>query len=57
MQASPYDKIWGIGFKKENADKNRKNWGLNLLGKALVRVRSRLREEAGKEAETASPKA
>jgi len=45
VEASPFDRIWGVGFGEENASKNRKNWGLNLLGKALMRVRDRLREE------------
>ena len=51
-QASPRDRIWGIGFGAQNAEKNRSRWGLNLLGKALVKVRERIRvqEAAGKEA-------
>ena len=43
-QASPYDRIWGVGFDADNASKNKDQWGENLLGKALVRVRTRLRE-------------
>jgi ribA/ribD-fused uncharacterized protein len=39
IEASPMDKIWGIGFGKENALKNRYRWGKNLLGKALMQVR------------------
>jgi ribA/ribD-fused uncharacterized protein len=52
VEASSYDKIWGIGFKKDDAEKNRTRWGLNLLGKALMRARERIREEEkNKEAE------
>ena len=52
VEASPRDRIWGVGFGRNNAEANRGRWGLNLLGKALMRVRERLREqekEAGDE--------
>lgn len=41
VEASPYDKIWGIGLTKEKAVKIPEDeWpGLNLLGKALMVVR------------------
>jgi ribA/ribD-fused uncharacterized protein len=41
IEASPLDRIWGIGFSKANALKtqNQKRWGRNLLGKALMQVR------------------
>lgn len=39
VEASPYDNIWGIGYNASSATKNRSTWGLNLLGKALNRVR------------------
>ena len=45
MKASPYDSIWGIGFSAANAGVNPDNWGENLLGKALMRVRDRLQTE------------
>ena len=45
VEASPRDRIWGIGFGAANAGKNRERWGLNLLGKALMKVRERMREE------------
>lgn len=45
VEASPMDKIWGIGFGEKNAEKARKHWGLNLLGKALMEARERLRKE------------
>ena len=51
MKASPYDRIWGIGFSAANAGANTDHWGENLLGKALMRVRDRLQT---KEADIAS---
>ena len=46
-EASPYDRIWGVGYGAANAEANRENWGANLLGKALMRVRDRLQAEEG----------
>lgn len=45
-EASPYDKIYGIGLKPNHPDvKNPNMWkGLNLLGKALMKVREELQE-------------
>lgn len=42
VEASPYDRIWGVGLKKEDPRiEQSKNWlGQNLLGKALMEVRS-----------------
>lgn len=45
VEASPMDRIWGVGFAEKNAGANRHRWGQNLLGKALMVVRTRLREE------------
>ena len=42
VEASPYDKIWGIGFGEDKAMREKGRWGLNLLGKALMRVREEL---------------
>lgn len=41
VEASPYDKIWGIGLRPEKAAKTPETeWpGQNLLGKALMKVR------------------
>lgn len=46
-EASPYDKIWGIGLKANDPDsQNPTKWkGQNLLGKALMRVREELRKD------------
>ncbi|KAK4251223.1 hypothetical protein C7999DRAFT_10993 [Corynascus novoguineensis] len=46
VEASPRDRIWGIGFGAARAGSMRKRWGLNLLGKALMAVREELRKEA-----------
>lgn len=47
VEASPYDKIWGIGMKYgDSGIENPNNWkGLNLLGYALMEVRDKLRNE------------
>jgi ribA/ribD-fused uncharacterized protein len=44
VEASPYDRIWGVGISKENPDiYNPAKWrGQNLLGKALMEVRKQL---------------
>lgn len=48
VEASPRDRIWGIGLAKEDPRaQNPLQWrGLNLLGFALMEVRRRLREGA-----------
>ena len=45
IQASPVDNIWGIGFSAVDAESNHAHWGLNLLGKALMKVRDQIKEE------------
>jgi ribA/ribD-fused uncharacterized protein len=43
VEASPYDKIWGIGMSCDDNVENPLNWkGLNLLGFALMEVRDEL---------------
>ena len=46
-EASPYDKIWGIGLDKEHAETGTVDqWqGENLLGCALMEVRDWLRQQ------------
>jgi ribA/ribD-fused uncharacterized protein len=46
VEASPVDRIWGIGMAQDNEEINDpNNWrGLNLLGFALMEVRNFLRE-------------
>ncbi len=48
VEASPQDRIWGIGLAEDDADAADPNkWqGLNLLGFALHQVRSQLSKEA-----------
>lgn len=45
VEASPVDRIWGIGLEAKHPDAQRaKAWpGLNLLGFALMQVRAELR--------------
>jgi len=38
VEASPYDRIWGIGYYEQDAIKNFDNWGENLLGKMLTEL-------------------
>lgn len=47
VEASPYDKIWGIGLKADDPRARYKNtWqGENLLGQALVQVRTSIQRE------------
>ena len=46
VEASPRDRIWGIGYGAAAAMKvGRSRWGQNLLGKALMEVRRALAEE------------
>ncbi len=48
VEASPVDKIWGIGLAQDNPkSENPDTWkGPNLLGFALMEVRGRLADEA-----------
>ena len=44
VEASPYDKIWGIGYTAQQALKVPiDKWAENLLGKILMEVRTELR--------------
>ena len=51
VEASPLDRIWGVGFGEKRALSVKQSWGLNLLGRALMDVRRILREEERKEQE------
>lgn len=44
VEASPFDRIWGIGMGASHRDaENPAKWkGMNLLGEALMKVRDRL---------------
>jgi hypothetical protein len=45
VEASPSDRVCGIGYDKTTAEKNRHDWGTNLLGLSIERVRSELNQE------------
>ena len=45
VEASPRDRIWGIGYGEKNALNMKEKWGLNLLGKALIWAREKIRQE------------
>lgn len=44
VEASPFDKIWGIGMDENHPDaENPSKWkGLNLLGEVLMEVRKKI---------------
>lgn len=48
VEASPHDRIWGIGLRREDSrSKDPNTWnGQNLLGFALMEARDRLRKES-----------
>lgn len=39
VEASPYDRIWGIGYSEDFAMANINDWGENLLGKIITQYR------------------
>lgn len=44
VEASPFDRIWGIGYDAHDAGLvPEKNWGENLLGKIITEVRDILK--------------
>ncbi|MDI1487088.1 MAG: hypothetical protein OHK93_006351 [Ramalina farinacea] len=45
VEAAPKDRVWGVGYNVRQAARYRNSWGQNLLGKALMAVRERLRAE------------
>jgi len=47
VEASPYDKIWGIGlYESEAVNIPEEEWnGLNLLGKVMVKLREEFKNE------------
>lgn len=46
VEASPVDRVWGVGFGAQDAEDNRAEWGENLLGIALEAARQRIRTES-----------
>ncbi|MEU4715116.1 NADAR family protein [Micromonospora purpureochromogenes] len=53
VEASPVDRVWGIGLSADDprAEDPARWRGLNLLGFALMQARETLREQAGREAD------
>lgn len=46
VEASPYDRVWGIGYSADKAlNVSKDRWGQNLLGKALMEVREAIRSK------------
>lgn len=45
VEASASDRVWGVGFNAKSALSKRDEWGLNLLGKCLMRARKRVKED------------
>lgn len=45
VETSPNDRLWGVGFNSDDAEGREGEWGENKLGKALERVRERLKKE------------
>lgn len=45
VEASPYDRVWGIGINEKNARRSMPWKGDNLLGKALMEVRDNILRE------------
>lgn len=43
VEASPRDRYWGIGFSAEKAIERKKDWGENILGKLLMKLRDDIR--------------
>ncbi len=45
VEAASRDRVWGIGYTAKHAMSHKQHWGENRLGKALMEVRERLRNE------------
>lgn len=45
VEATSGDRYWGIGYDSKNAEKNRADWAENIMGRILMCVRSRIRDE------------
>ncbi len=49
VEASPNDKLWGIGFSMfdSNILSKKPQWGENIQGKSLMNVRKSIRDNSG----------
>ncbi len=45
VEASPYDRIWGIGYGVDDAMDNIDTWGMNLLGEILNEIGDELQTD------------
>jgi ribA/ribD-fused uncharacterized protein len=47
VEASPYDRIWGIGYGADDPNilKERDKWGQNILGEMLMDIRDEMLKE------------
>lgn len=45
VEASYYDRIWGIGYNQDEAMNHLDNWGRNELGKILTDLRNELKSK------------
>lgn len=52
VEASPYDRVWGIGMYASQARRGLPYRGKNLLGKVLMAIRDDLKHEAGVQKES-----
>lgn len=43
-ESNPADRVWAIGFAGSEGEGRESEWGGNLAGKALMKVRERLRK-------------
>ena len=44
-ESNPADRVWAIGFAGKDGEGKESEWGKNLAGQALMKVRDRLRKE------------
>lgn len=45
VEASPVDRIWGIGYSEADALENYEDWGINILGNLLTKLSKELCSE------------
>lgn len=46
VEASPFDRRWGVGFSVLDAAENKDKWGTNWLGQCIMRARDELRTDS-----------